>query len=243
MTVTSSSNSLNIEARPSTPGRLLVIDDDPTSQGALESLFSSEGYQVELAEDSLAGLEIVRNRPPSTIIFNLRTSRSSGYEVCRHIVRLAPDVPLIVLSTYSDIVSKVILLEMGADECVSIPFTPTELVARLRALLRRASRNGRELKCVFEDVLVDFSSMDVTRRGEKVFLTAKEFKTMEFMTKRPYRVVSRDELLNEVWGYQNYPCTRTVDNHILKLRQKLERDPSDPSHFLTVHGIGYKFVP
>ena len=132
---------------------------------------------------------------------------------------------------------------MGADDYLTIPFSPRELVARVRALMRRASRISPESLYVFEDVIVDFSKTEITRGGEKVMVTAKEFKTLEFLTKNPERVISRDELLNEVWGYQNYPCTRTVDNHILRLRQKLESDPSHPSHFLTVHGMGYKFVP
>jgi DNA-binding response OmpR family regulator len=132
---------------------------------------------------------------------------------------------------------------MGADDYLTIPFSPRELVARLRALMRRASRISPESLYVFEDVIVDFSKTEITRCGEKVMVTAKEFKTLEYLTKNPERVISRDELLNEVWGYQNYPCTRTVDNHILRLRQKLESDPSHPSHFLTVHGVGYRFAP
>jgi DNA-binding response OmpR family regulator len=113
----------------------------------------------------------------------------------------------------------------------------------MRALIRRASRCSPENLYVFEDVMVDFSKTEITRGGEKITVTKKEFQTLEFMTKNAGRMISRDELLNEVWGYHNYPCTRTVDNHILKLRQKLERDPSNPSHILTVFGLGYKFVP
>jgi DNA-binding response OmpR family regulator len=132
---------------------------------------------------------------------------------------------------------------MGADDYLTIPFSPRELVARLRALMRRASRVSPESLYVFEDVIVDFSKTEITRGGEKVTVTAMEFKTLEFLTKNAERVVSRQQLLKEVWGYENYPCTRTVDNHILKLRQKLESDPSHPSHFLTVHGVGYRFAP
>jgi len=132
---------------------------------------------------------------------------------------------------------------MGADDYLTILFSPRELVARLRVLMRRASSVSPDSRYVFEDVIVDFSKTEITRGGEKVTLTAKEFKTLEFLAKNAERVISRDELLNEVWGYQNYPCTRTVDNHILRLRQKLESDPSHPSHLLTVHGMGYKFVP
>jgi DNA-binding response OmpR family regulator len=132
---------------------------------------------------------------------------------------------------------------MGADDYVTVPFSPRELVARLRALMRRASRVSPESSFLFEDVIVDFSGMEITRGGEKILVTPKEFKTLEFFTKNAERVISRDELLNDVWGYQSYPTTRTVDNHILKLRQKLEADPANPSHLLTVRGVGYKFVP
>jgi DNA-binding response OmpR family regulator len=132
---------------------------------------------------------------------------------------------------------------MGADDYVTVPFSPRELVARLRAVIRRASRSNSEGVYVFADVMVDSYKTEITRRGEKIFVTPKEFKTLEFLTKNARRVVSRDELLDKVWGYESYPCTRTVDNHMLRLRQKLEIDPSNPSHFLTVHGLGYKFVP
>ena len=134
---------------------------------------------------------------------------------------------------------------MGADDYVTIPFSPRELVARVRALIRRTSRFSPEEAdvYVFADVMLDFYKTEITRGGEKIAVTPKEFKTLKFLAKNAQRVISRDELLNEVWGYQHYPCTRTVDNHMLRLRQKLETDPSHPSHFLTVHGQGYKFVP
>ena len=137
-------------------------------------------------------------------------------------------LPLVIVSTNSRLADKVFLLE---------------LVARLGSLVSRASRVCSEDVYVFDDVTVDFSETEITRRGEKIVATAKEFKTLAFLIKNAKRVVSREELLNEVWGYQNYPCTRTVDTHILRLRQKLERDPSRPLHLLTVHCLGYKFVP
>jgi DNA-binding response OmpR family regulator len=136
----------------------------------------------------------------------------------------------------------VLLLELGADDYVTKPFSPRELLARVRAALRRTVRKDSGEVISFDGISADFTKMEVTRDGEPIFLTAQEFKTLKFLAQNPERVISRDELLNEVWGYQNYPSTRTVDNHILKLRQKLERDPSNPTHFRTVHGVGYKFV-
>jgi len=140
------------------------------------------------------------------------------------------------------VMDKVLLLELGAHDYVTKPFSPRELLARVRAALRRTVRTPTGELVVFDGISIDFTKMEVTRNGELVVLTAQEFKTLKFLVHNAERVISRDELLNEVWGYQNYPSTRTVDNHILKLRQKLERDPANPVHFRTVHGMGYKFV-
>ena len=224
--------------------RILVIMDDHDSRQALKTLLSQEGYEVEVVADSTTALKKLRRKPPpSALILDLRDPGSSGYDLCREIAQSAPWVPIVILGVSSDVLDKIILLEIGADDYLAKPFVPRELAARLRALMRRVTFASREFPYVFDDVTVDFSTMDVTRRGEKVLLTAQEFKTLEFMIKNKLRVISRDQFLNEVWGYQSYPTTRTVDNHILKLRQKLESNPSNPSHFLTIHGMGYKFVP
>jgi DNA-binding response OmpR family regulator len=179
------------------------------------------------------------------VILDIQRPESSECDLCRTIANLIPGLPLVILSASSKVADKVLLLEMGADDYVTIPFSPRELVARLRALIRRASRFSVEDAevYVFADVMVDFFKTEITRGGEKITVTAKEFKTLEFLTKNAERTISRDELLDKVWGYRDYPCTRTVDNHMLKLRQKLESDPSHPLHFLTVHGRGYKFLP
>jgi DNA-binding response OmpR family regulator len=230
------------ELRPATMDRILVIADDSGFRKALQRLFSLEGYEVEVVTDSIAGLARLRERPCSAVILVLQRPGFSGWDLCRKVADSISGLPLVVLSASPDVADKVLLLEMGADDYLTIPFSPRELVARLRALTRRASRVSPDSLYAFEDVMVDFSKTEITRGGEKVTVTAKEFKTLEFLAKNE-RVVSRDELLKEVWGYQNYPCTRTVDNHILRLRQKLESDPSHPSHLLTVQGMGYKFVP
>jgi two-component system, OmpR family, alkaline phosphatase synthesis response regulator PhoP len=225
--------------------RILVIEHDDALRKILRRLFSSEGYEVEVVPDRVAGLEMLRRRSPSAMIVDLQDAEPSECNLCRKIADLVPGLPLVILSASSKIADKVLLLEMGADDYVTIPFSPRELVARLRALIRRASRSGPEDAnvYVFADVTVDFYKTEITRAGEKIAVTPKEFKTLEFLAKNAQRVISREELLNEVWGYQHYPCTRTVDNHMLRLRQKLESDPSHPLHFLTVHGQGYKFLP
>src|ERR1700726_3269142 len=223
--------------------RILVIEHDGALRKVLQQLFSSEGYEVDVAFDAVCGLERLRQGAPAAVILDLPRPGSSGCDLCREIANLVPGLPLVILSASSNVSNKVLLLEMGADDYVTIPFSPRELVARLRALMRRASQVSPETFYFFADVIVDFFKTEITRGGEKVTVTPKEFKTLEFLTKNAERTISRDELLDKVWGYQDYPCTRTVDNHMLKLRQKLESDPSRPSHFLTVHGLGYKFVP
>jgi DNA-binding response OmpR family regulator len=232
-----------IDLRPVRADWIVVVEHDPALGKVLQRLFSAEGYQVELVSDGVSLLDMLRSRQPSVVILDLQSPGSAGCDLCREITRSAPGVPFIVLSATSEVVDKVLLLEMGADDYVTIPFSPRELLARTRALIRRASRARPESLYFFEDILVDFLSMEVTRAGEIVPLTAKEYKTLEFLIKNERRVVSRDELLNDVWGYENYPCTRTVDNHILRLRQKLEKDFSNPAHLLTMHGVGYKFMP
>jgi DNA-binding response OmpR family regulator len=223
--------------------RILVVEDDRAVQKALRRLFESEGYSVEAAFDGASGLGAFRTAPPSAVVLDLRLPKMSGQDVCREIKQRAPALPIIVLSAASDVVDKVLLLEMGADDYVTKPFSPRELLARVRAAVRRTARQSSGTSQMFGDVSVDFAKMDVIRAGQPVSMTAQEFKVLKFLMENAERVVSREELLNEVWGYQNYPSTRTVDNHILKLRQKLEKDPAQPIHFRTMHGAGYKFVP
>jgi DNA-binding response OmpR family regulator len=163
--------------------------------------------------------------------------------VCREITQVAPGLPIVVLSAKSEVADKVLLLEIGAHDYVTKPFSPRELLARVRAALRRSARVDLGDVFVFADMAVNFAKMEVMRGSESISLTTQEFKTLKFMIQNPERVISREELLNQVWGYQNYPSTRTVDNHILKLRQKLEGDPSNPVHFRTFHRAGYKFIP
>src|SRR5579872_428614 len=222
--------------------RILVVEDDHAVQKALRRLFEAEGYAVQVAADGNAAVESFKTTAPSAVVLDLRLPGLGGREVCREFKQQSPAVPIIVLSATSDVSDKVLLLELGADDYVTKPFSPRELLARVRAALRRTVRKDTSDLVAFDGISVDFSKMEVIRNGEPIVLTAQEFKTLKFLLQNAERVISRDELLNEVWGYQNYPSTRTVDNHILKLRQKLERDPANPVHFRTVHGMGYKFV-
>src|SRR5579864_5761976 len=233
---------LNPAPMPRPSGRILVVEDDPAVQKALKRLFETEGYAVELQSDGKSALESFQASAPSAVVLDLRLPKVSGRDVCKAIKALSPGLPIVVLSAASDVSDKVLLLELGADDYVTKPFSPRELLARVRAALRHTSRAPEEKIISFDDITADFKKMEIKRDGQPVVLTAQEFKTFQFLVQNADRVISRDELLNEVWGYQNYPSTRTVDNHILKLRQKLEKDPSSPTHFRTVHGMGYKFV-
>jgi DNA-binding response OmpR family regulator len=238
----SPARSMEIANLPQSAGRILVVEDDPAVQKALKRLFETEGFVVEVRSDGRSALESFQNCAPAAIVLDLRLPKLSGGDLCKEIKAQSPTLPIVVLSAASDVSDKVLLLELGADDYVTKPFSPRELLARVRAALRHTSRTTSVNVVSFDGISADFKKMEIKRDGQLIILTAQEFKTFQFLVQNADRVISRDELLNEVWGYQNYPSTRTVDNHILKLRQKLERDPSSPVHFRTVHGMGYKFV-
>jgi len=223
--------------------KILIIEDDRSLYKALQHAFETEGYATDFACDGEAGLQAFRAAPPVLIVLDLKLPKVHGREVCRAIKTEAPGLPIIILSASADEVDKVLLLELGADDYVTKPYSPKELLARVHAVLRRAKGPKLADNYAFDDVAVDFAKMELTRKGELIPLTPQEFKVLKYFIGNPERVISRDELLNEVWGYNCYPSTRTVDNHIMKLRQKLENDPLNPTHFKTVHGAGYKFVP
>lgn len=223
--------------------KILVIEDDRSIRKALQELFESEGYAVDTTQNGAEGLARFRVSRPSCVILDLRMPQLGGQDVCREIRKQAEDVPILVLSASVEEVNRVLLLELGADDYVTKPFSPRELVARVRAILRRSRRTAPVEQLYFDDVAVDFARMAVTRAGAPVAMTPQEFKLLKYLAQHPERVISRDQLLSDVWGYDSYPSTRTVDSHILTLRQKLERVPGTPTHFITVHGAGYKFVP
>jgi DNA-binding response OmpR family regulator len=232
---------------------VLVVEDSRPMQRTLQRLFESDGLAVRVASDGVVGLESFRKQTPNVVVLDLKLPRLPGKELCRAFKAEAPSVPIVVLSANSEVEDKVLLLELGADDYVTKPFSPKELLARVRRAMRRGGPPAQHVTNVatetiehellaFGDVRIDFTSMEAARAGKSMTLTAQEFKLLKFFARSPGRVVSREELLNEVWGYENYPTTRTVDNHILRLRQKLEPDPANPRYFLTMHGAGYKFT-
>jgi DNA-binding response OmpR family regulator len=198
---------------------------------------------LDFAADGAAGLEAFRNNTPALVVLDLMLPKIHGREVCRTIRGEAPGTPVIILSALADEVDKVLLLELGADDYVTKPFSPRELLARVHSVRRRLQGQKEHEQYSFGTIAVDFSRMVLTRDGEEVALTPQEFKILRYFVHNIERVISREELLNQVWGFNCYPSTRTVDNHLVKLRQKIEVDPANPRHFKTVHGAGYKFVP
>jgi DNA-binding response OmpR family regulator len=212
-------------------------------QKVLRRIFSAEHYSAVVAGDGQTGLELFQSERPLAVVLDLILPQISGRELCQKFKNLAPEVPVVVLSAITEVADKVLLLELGADDYVTKPFSPRELTARVQAAIRRQRKPAAQTTYRFADCEVDFRKMTVRRNGAPVVLTAHEFKLLKFFTDNAERVLTRDVLLNEVWGYNFYPTTRTVDNQILKLRQKLEPDPANPKHLLTIYGAGYKFVP
>jgi DNA-binding response OmpR family regulator len=221
---------------------ILVVEDDVRIQKALVRLFTSEGYQVHVENKGQEGLDAGRRIQPAAVVLDLMLPGLSGRELCRLMKETQPEIPVVILSAVSEVADKVLLLELGADDYVTKPFSPRELLARVEAAIRRTSKSGSAKLTQFGDISIDAAKMEVRRDGVAITLTAHEFKLLRYFVENAGRVLTRSELLNDVWGYDSYPNTRTVDNQVLKLRQKLERDPAQPRHFLTVHGAGYKFV-
>jgi len=222
--------------------KILIVEDDQAVHKALKHLFESAGYTVEICRDGKAALEAFRTNAPAAIILNLRLPVLSGRDVCLQVKRQLSSLPIIILSASTDVVDKVLLLELGADDYVTKPYSPRELLARVQAAIRRTHKPIVCEEAEFDGIRVDFTRMEVIRQGQAIALTAQEFKILKFFLHNEGRDVSRDELQQEALGHHDYNSLRTVDNHILKLRQKLERDPVNPIHFRTAYGAGYKFV-
>ncbi|MGA3186044.1 MAG: response regulator transcription factor [Bryobacteraceae bacterium] len=221
---------------------VLVIDDDASLRDTIGLLLEKEGFRPVLAEDGKQGFRQALTLKPALILVDLRMPGMSGVEVCKQLRAAGMKTPLIVLSAIGDEIDKVLLLEIGADDYVTKPFGTRELLARVRALLRRTSPSDTKV-LTFANVEVDVTRRVVTKHGEELKLTRAEYNLLTYFLQNPDRALSRDMILNSVWGYESFPNTRTVDAHVVRLRQKLEPDAGSPRHFLTVHGVGYRFLP
>jgi DNA-binding response OmpR family regulator len=221
---------------------VLVIDDDESLRDTIGVLLEQEGFNAVLVEDGREGYEKTLLLKPDLVLVDLRLPGMSGVEICKQLRAARVPTPIIVLSAVGDEVDKVLLLEIGADDYVVKPFGTRELLARIRALLRRTLPDAHKI-FHFGDTEIDLDRRVVSRHGEELKFTPAEYNLLTYFLHNPDRPLTRDMILNSVWGYQSFPNTRTVDAHVVKLRQKLEPDPNTPRHFLTVHGVGYRFVP
>jgi DNA-binding response OmpR family regulator len=224
--------------------KVLVVEDDPGILRTVADNLRFEQYDVVTATDGETAFALYHSERPDLIVLDLMLPRMSGLELCQQLRTRDAQVPVLMLTARSEEADRVRGLDLGGDDYVTKPFSVPELMARVRALLRRASAEpGLPSSVRFGRVEVDFRRYEAQREGRPVELTRKEFALLRFLASREDTVVTRDELLNKVWGFESYPLTRTVDNHIASLRAKLEADPGRPIHIQTVHGVGYKFAP
>jgi DNA-binding response OmpR family regulator len=225
--------------------RILVVEDDLAILRGLKDNLEFESYEVLTASDGETGYSLVKEKKPDLVILDLMLPRMNGYDLCRKVRGEGITAPILMLTARGEEKDRVTGLDLGADDYVTKPFSVPELLARVRALIRRVEQSKRgdlpgELH--FDDVAIDFKCFEARRAGEVLEMSRKEFGVLRLLAARPGEVVRRDELLDEVWGYDQFPTTRTVDNHIALLRGKLERDPAHPRRILTVYGVGYRLV-
>ena len=223
--------------------RILIVEDDPAILKGLVSSLEEGHCEVLTATDGAKGLQMGKRENIDLIILDIMLPEKDGMEVCRDLRKEGINTPILMLTSKKEEVDKVLGLELGADDYVTKPFGMRELQARIRALLRRKVPVVKEIdEYTFGDVHVDFKKQEAIKKNKSVKLSTMEFKILKYFIQREREIVSRDMLLDEVWGYENFPTTRTVDNYILSLRKKIEDNPSKPKHLLTAHKAGYKFV-
>jgi DNA-binding response OmpR family regulator len=230
-------------AEPRAMAKILIVEDEPNMVAGLRDNFEFEGYSVITAGDGVEGLQRALDESPDLVVLDVMMPRMSGLEVCKQLRAKRGSIPIIMLTARGQEVDKVVGLELGADDYVTKPFSIRELLARVKAVLRRTATVPKDMdQHSFADVEVDLKRFRVLKAGKAIDLSSKEFELLKYFICHSGEILSRDRLLEDVWGYENYPTTRTVDTHLVRLRQKLEPDPEQPQYFLTVHGTGYRFV-
>jgi two-component system alkaline phosphatase synthesis response regulator PhoP len=224
--------------------KILLIEDEPGLCLTLSDRLQKEGYDVEISNDGESGFDRAANRPYDLIILDLMLPKKNGNDVCRDLRQMGLAIPILMLTARTLTVDKVLGLKIGADDYLTKPFEMLELLARIEALLRRATRTFTSAPLIYQfgPVRIDFRRTEILRDGEAVTFSAKEFQLLRYFIDHKGETLSRETLLQEVWGYSAIPYTRTVDVHVAWLRQKVEDDPKQPQWILTVHGLGYKFA-
>ena len=223
--------------------RILVVEDDPAMSVALRDGFEFEQYQVEMAADGLEGARLANAGDYDLIILDVMLPKKSGLDVCRELRKSGNNTPIIMLTARGQEVDKVVGLKLGADDYITKPFSFMELLARLDAVMRRTRRELPPDLVTFGDVKLDFRKYQASKAGAPMELTQREFRILRYFLDHSNGVVTRESLLHHVWGYDPSAMTRTVDTHVARLRQKIEATPAEPRHILTVHRVGYRFVP
>ena len=223
--------------------RILIVEDDPAMSVALRDGFEFEKYAVEMASDGEDGLRLATRGDHDLIVLDVMLPKKSGLDLCKELRKNGSRTPVIMLTARGQEIDKIVGLKLGADDYVTKPFSFMELLARVEAVLRRVSRSSAGDEYAFGNVCLDFRTYQASKSGVALELTPREFRILRYFIDHVEEVVSREALLNHVWGYDSSAFTRTVDTHMARLRQKVEATPSEPRHLLTVHRVGYKFVP
>jgi len=223
--------------------RILIVEDEPDMARGLQFNLEARGYDVTIAANGEIGLQAAATVNPDLVLLDVMLPKRDGYDVCRTLRKSHPGLPIVMLTAKGQEDDVVLGLKLGADDYVKKPFGVAELIARIETVLRRSSAtNGRPDHVAFGAVAVDFLKHEATRGGVPFEMSPKEFELIRHFVGHRGEIVTRDALLDAVWGYASIPNTRTVDTHIVKLRQKIEADSSEPRYILTVHGLGYKFI-
>jgi len=223
--------------------KILIIEDEESILMALEDNLRLEGYEVSGAKEGLEGLSLAKEQEYDLVILDIMLPKMDGFEVCKQLRKDGITTPILILTAKSQEIDTVLGLELGADDYVTKPYSPRELLARVRALLRRAKQPQQEVELyMFGDIEVDFKKYEAKKNGRPIYLTALEFSLLHFLIKHKDQVVHRDSILDEVWGDDVFVQPRTIDKHIADLRKKIEDDPSNPKYILGVRGVGYKFT-
>ena len=224
--------------------KILIIEDEPDLVKGLKLNLSDEGYEVDWATNGTEGLRKAIGEAPDLIILDIMLPEMDGLEVCRKLRQKKIDTPVIMLTAKGGEIDKVVGLEIGADDYMTKPFSIRELLARIKVRLRNAEREVKPVPKLysFGDIEIDFARVKIRRNGKELNLTSLEMDILKYFIIHRGEVVSRNDLLDKIWGYESYPTTRTIDNHILKLRKKIEESPSHPQYIISVYGGGYRFI-
>lgn len=224
--------------------RILVLEDEPEMQRGLRDNLEFEGYDVTVVGDGKKGLDLLLSQSFDLVFLDVMLPGMSGFDVCKQARAAGVTLPIIMLTAKGEEIDKVLGLELGADDYITKPFGLRELLARVKALLRRAQKEpeASSAKITIGLLEIDFGSYAASKKGKSIAMTSKEFDVLKYLWQHKNQVITRDDLLTNVWGYDESISSRTVDNFIVKLRQKIEKDPSHPKHIITMHGTGYKLV-